>query len=68
MKILTSRQLLSCDSEKDHDGQEDEYVDGDLPFSGLDNTSLVEEMRDISQHQGKHTIQNSNYHQVKKSL
>ena len=50
----------------DHDGQEDEWVDSDLPFSGLDDNSLVEEMRDISQQQGKPTIQNDDYHQVKK--
>ena len=49
----------------DHDGQQDECVDGDLPSSGLDDNSLVEEMRDISQHQGEPTLQNANYHQVK---
>ena len=47
----THQQPLSCDSGMDHDGQED-----DLPFSGLDDNSLVEEMRYISQHQGKSTI------------
>ena len=40
----------------DHDGQDDECVDSDLPFSGLYDDSLVEEMRDITQQQGKHTI------------
>ena len=35
---------------------------------GLDDDSLVEEMKDISQQQGKPTIQNDEYHQVKKSL
>ena len=29
----THQQPLSCDSGKYHDGQEDECVDGDLPFS-----------------------------------
>ena len=46
--------------------QQHECVDGDLPFGGLDGDSLVEEMRDISQQQGKSTIQNDKYHQVKK--
>ena len=39
----------TVDSGIDHDGQEDECVDSDLQFSGLDDDSLVEEMRDISQ-------------------
>ena len=60
----TQHQLLAGDSGMDHDGQEDECIYGDLPFSGLDDNSLVEEMRDISPHQGKPTIQNANYHQV----
>ena len=64
----THQHPLSCDSEMDHDGQEDECVDGDLPFCGLDDNSLVEEMRDISQQQVKPTIQNANYHKFKKSL
>ena len=64
----THQQPLSCDSGKDHNGQEDECVDSDLPFSGSDNNSLVEVMWDISQHQGKPTIQNANYHQVKKFI
>ena len=50
----------------DHDGQEGECVDSDQSFSGLDDNSLVEEMKDISQQQGKPTIQNDDYHQVKK--
>ena len=49
----------------DHDGQEDECVDSDLPFSGFDDDSLAEEMRGISQQQGKPTIQNDEYQQVK---
>ena len=48
------------------DGQEDECVDGDLPFSGLDDDSLIGEMKDISQQQGKPTMQADEYHQVKK--
>ena len=52
----------------DHDGQEDECVDSDLPFSGLDDDSLAEKMRDISEEQGKPTIQNDDYHQVKKKF
>ena len=62
----THQQPLSADSGIDHDGQEDECVDSDLPFSGLDDDSLVEEMKDISQQQGKPAIQNDEYHQVKK--
>ena len=62
----THLQPLSVDSGIDDDGQEDECVDSDLPFSGLDGDSLVEEMRDISKQQGKPTIQNDEYHQVKK--
>ena len=62
----THQQQLSDDSRMDHDGQEDECVDSDLPFSGFDDNSLVEEMRDISQQQGKPTIQNDDYHRVKK--
>ena len=61
----TRQQPLSGDGEMDHDGQEDECVDCDIPFSGLDDDSLVEEMRDISQQQGKPTIQNDDYHQVR---
>ena len=64
----THQKPLSGDSGIDHDGQEDECVDSDLPFSGLDDDSLVEEMKDISQLQSKPTIQNDGYHQVKKSL
>ena len=60
----THQQPLSGESRMDLDGQEDECVDGDLPFSGLDDNSLVEEMRDISQQQGKPTKQNDDYHQV----
>ena len=48
----------------DHDGQEDKCVDNDLPFSELDDNSLVEEISDISQQQGKPTMQNDDYHQV----
>ena len=62
----THQQPHSGDSEMDHDGQEDECVDSDLPFSGLDDDSQVEEMKDISQQQGKPTIQNDDYHQFKK--
>ena len=62
----THQQSLSADGGIDHDGQEDGCVDSDLPFSGLDDDSLVEEMKDISQQQGKHAIQNDEYHQVKK--
>ena len=62
----THQQPLSVDSGIDHDGQKDECVDSNLPLSGLNDDSLVEEMRDISQHQGKSTIQNDDYHQVKK--
>ena len=62
----THQQPLSGDIGMDDDGQEDECGDGDLPFSGLNDNSLVEEMRDISQHQDKPTIQNANYHQVTK--
>ena len=47
----THQQPLSGDSGMDHDGHEDEWVDSDLPFSGLDDESLVEEMRNISQQQ-----------------
>ena len=64
----THQQPLSVDSGTDHDGQEDECVDSDLPFSGLDDESLVVEMRDISQQQGKPTIQNDDYHKLKKGL
>ena len=64
----THQQPLSVDSGIDHDPQEDECVDGDLPFSGLDNDSLVAEKKDISQQQGKHTIQNDEYHQVKRFI
>ena len=64
----THQQPLSDDGEKDHDGQEDECVDSDLPFSGLDDNSLVEEMKDISQQQGKPAIQNYESHQVKKKV
>ena len=60
----THRQPLSVDRGIDHGGQEDECVDSDLPFSGLDDDSLVGEMREISQQQGKLTIQNDDYHQV----
>ena len=49
----THQQPLSADGGIDRDGQEDECVDCDLPFSGMDDDSLVEEMRDISQQQGK---------------
>ena len=56
----THQQPLSADGGIDHDGQEDECVDNDLPFSGLDDDSLVEEMK------GKPAIQNDEYHQVKK--
>ena len=62
----THQQPLSADGGIDYDGQEDECVDSDLPFSGLDDDSQVEEMKDISQQQGKPTIQNDEYHQVKK--
>ena len=48
----THQQPLSVDSGIYHDGQEDECVDSDLPFSGLDDASLVEEMKDVSQQQG----------------
>ena len=58
----THQQPLSGDSGMDHDGQEDECVDSDLPFSGLDDDSLVEEMKNISQQQAKPTIQNDDYH------
>ena len=54
--------IFSGDSGMNLDGQEDECVDSDLPFSGLDDNSLVEEMRDISQQRGKPTIQNDYYH------
>ena len=64
----THQQPLSADGGIDHDGQEDEWVDSDLPFSGLDDDSLVEEVRDISQQQGKPAIQNDEYHQVKKFI
>ena len=60
------RQPLSAGGGIVHDGQEDECVDSDLPFNGLDDDSLVEEMKDISQQQGKSIIQNDEYHQVKK--
>ena len=62
----THQPPLSVDSGIDHDGQEDECVDSDIPFSGLDDDSLVEGMKDISQQQGKPTIQNNEYHHVKK--
>ena len=64
----THQQPLSADGGIDHDGQENECVDSDLPFSGLDYDSLVEEMKDISQQQGKPAIQNDEYHQVKKFI
>ena len=64
----THQQPLSVDSGMDHDGQEDVCVDSDLPFSGLDDDILVEEMKDISQQQGKPTMQNDDYHQVKKFI
>ena len=54
----THQQLLSGDRGMDHDGQVDECIDSDLPSSGLDDNSLVEELRDISPQQGKPTIQN----------
>ena len=60
----THQQPLSADGGIDRDGQEDECVDSDLPFSGLDDDSLVEEMKDISQQEGKPTIQNEEYHKV----
>ena len=50
------------------EGHKDECVDGYLPFSGLDDNSIVEEVRDITQHQGKPAIHNTNYHQVKKFI
>ena len=62
----THQQPLSVDGGIYQDGQEDECVDSDLPFSGMDDDSLVEEMKDISQQQGKPAIQNDKYHQVKK--
>ena len=43
----THQQPLSGDSGMDHDGKEVKWVDSDLPFSGLDDDSLVEEMRDL---------------------
>ena len=64
----THQHPLSCDSGIYDDGQEDELFDRDLPFSGLDDDSLVDEMKDISQPQGQPTIQNDDYHQVFKSL
>ena len=64
----THQQPLSEDGGKDQDEQEDEYVDNDLPFGELDDNSLVEEMGDISQQQSKPTIQNDNYHKVKKFI
>ena len=64
----THQQPLSGDSGIDHDGQEDECVDSDLPFSGVDDNSLVEEIRDISQQQCKHTMQNDDYHKVEKFI
>ena len=66
VKDSTHQQPLSGDSGMDHDGKEDECVDSDLPFSRLDDDSLVEEMRDVSQQQGRPTIQSNDYHQVKK--
>ena len=48
----THQQPLSGDNGMDHERQEDECVDSDLPFIGLDDNSLAEEMRDISQQQG----------------
>ena len=62
------QQPLSADSGIVHDGQGDECFDSNLPFSGLDDDSLVEEIKDISQQQGKPTIQNDEYHQVKKFI
>ena len=47
--IVTRQWPLSCDTGKDQDGQEDEGVDVDLTFSGLDDNSLVEKVRDITQ-------------------
>ena len=64
----THQQPNSGDSGMDHDGQEDECVNSDLPFSVLDDNSLVEEMRDISHQQGKPTIQNDDYLKVKKFI
>ena len=60
----THQQPLSGDNGMDHDGQEGECVDSDLPFSGLDDNLLIEKMREISQQQGKPTIQNDDYHKV----
>ena len=60
------QQPLSVDSGIDHDGQEDECDDSDLPFGALDDDSLVEEMKDRSQQQGKPIIQSDEYQQVKK--
>ena len=60
----THQQPHWCDSGKDHDGQEDECVDGKQPLSGLDYNLLVEEVSDVTQHQGKPPIQNTSYHQV----
>ena len=37
---------------------------GDLPFNGLDDHLLVEEVKNITQHQSKPTMQDTNYHQV----
>ena len=62
----THQQPLSGDSGMDHDGQEDECVDSDMPSSGMDDNSLVKEMRDISQQHGKPTIHNDDYHRVLK--
>ena len=59
----THQQPLSGDNGMDHDGQEDKCVDNDLPFSELDDNSLVEEISDISQQQCKPTMQNDDYHQ-----
>ena len=45
----THKQPLLCVSGKDHDGQENECVDCDIPLSGLHADSLVEEVMDVTQ-------------------
>ena len=64
MVFPKAQQPLSVDSGIDHDGKEYECVASDLPFNGLDDDSLVEEMNDISQQRGKPTIQNYDYYKV----
>ena len=43
LRIVLTSTHFSADGGIDQDEQEDECVDSDLPFSGMDDDSLVEE-------------------------